>query len=353
MKKPKLTKSGAIVLLVTLAVALAAIGYTIWQPAEPEYQGKSITLWVDELNSVRGQNELKRQREAKEAIETIGLKGAPYIIRHLKRADSPWRKTYLNLIPKLPSFLRKFLPFPDKEKDASWASTALFFIGPSVKPVLIEALEENGPTVRHASVSALRSLANYHGMEIKEALLGIMDCLQDADAHVRKAAVGALAYMGTDAAPAAPKLIPLLQDPQIGRKKGSVVYVRSGAARTLGKIGPKAIDAIPALKSLLNAANPYDRSIAAIAIWRIDSDVTNTVPVLIQALNLVHENSKWELIEGLGEMGPKAKQAVPSLLSQLTHNGVSGLARVAVTNALLRIDPDAAALAGIKAPTVE
>ncbi len=91
---------------------------------------------------------------------------------------------------------------------------------------------------------------------------------------------------------------------------------------------------------------------AAVAVWRIGSDVTNTLPVLIETLSLVPDGSKWELLEGLEEMGPQAREAVPALLGQLTIQGTPDPQRLfalkKITNALIKIDPEAASRAGVR-----
>ncbi|HEX5103979.1 MAG TPA: HEAT repeat domain-containing protein, partial [Pirellulaceae bacterium] len=61
---------------------------------------------------------------------------------------------------------------------------------------------------------------------------------------VRLKAVEVLARMGSDANPAVPDLVALLDDPD--------ERIRKAATRTLGRIGPEAAPAVPALmRSLL------------------------------------------------------------------------------------------------------
>ena len=198
----------------------------------------------------------------------------------------------------------------------------------------------------------MTSTRKLFGTDVKDSVPALTKCLWDTDANVRCLSVMALGYLGPNAAAAVPGLIPLLKDPQVGSQKGSQVLVRSAAARTLGKIGPQAKNALPALRAVLKDRAPYDRSMAAIAIWRIDSEVTNTLPVLLDALNLIPDGSKWELVEGFEEMGAEAKEAFPALLDQLalqgTPNAPSLFTLEKITNALIKIDPETAARAGVQ-----
>jgi hypothetical protein len=71
-------------------------------------------------------------------------------------------------------------------------------------------------------------------------------------------------------------------------------------------------------------------------------------------LDLVREGARWESVEGLEEMGPLAREAVPTLLSQLALQGTAnGYTLIRLTNALIKIDPDAALRAGIRPSSVE
>jgi len=327
-----MTKSRSIAAFVIVGILLAAVAYNARKPNEPRYQSRGINSWLGELNSAIRHNDLQKRLEAEKAVQAIGAKAAPYVVANLRRGNSAWSKNYRNLFIKLPAWLQTLIPSPREEFTFFAGSSALLAIGPSAKPVLITALKDNDPVVRSASASALGGLAHYHGTDIKDSAPALTECLRDTDANVRCLSVLALGHLGPDAAAAVPGLIPLLKDPQVGSQKGSQVFVRSAAARTLGKIGPQAKSALPALRSALKDTAPYDRCMAAIAIWRINSEVTNTLPVLLEALNLVSDGSKWELVEGLKEMGAEAKGA---LLEK-------------ITNALIKVDPEAAARAGVQ-----
>ncbi|MFM7103468.1 MAG: HEAT repeat domain-containing protein [Verrucomicrobiota bacterium] len=92
----------------------------------------------------------------------------------------------------------------------------------------------------------------------------------DADAKVN--ALNEIAQLGGQAAPAVPKLMELLKDPD-------PVVLRT-AAYALGSIGPKAKAAIPALKAILDQSNDRDTLTATVnAIRAIDEKAVEGVRV--------------------------------------------------------------------------
>jgi hypothetical protein len=139
---------------------------------------------------------------------------------------------------------------------------------------------------------------------------------------------------------------------------GLVEKVKKGdvrAAWTLGEMGPKAKDAIPALIEALNKAPMPGESLpdnAALALGKIGPDAVppllevlkdkkadkawphaatalkvigpgakDAVPVLVE----VAKSSKDPLapllaVDAIGAIGPKAKEAVPALVELLRHN---------------------------------
>jgi HEAT repeat protein len=93
--------------------------------------------------------------------------------------------------------------------------------------------------------------------------------------------------------------------------------------------------------------DPRVRLEAAVALWRIDRSAGKVVPTLIKALRAEDELLRWIAADCLGDIGPEAADAVPTLLAALRENFKLGMIRLGVALALQRIDPVAAARAGI------
>jgi HEAT repeat protein len=92
---------------------------------------------------------------------------------------------------------------------------------------------------------------------------------------------------------------------------------------------------------LFNAAL-YLRVEAALALWRIDRQTEEAVPVLIDVLrdSRSHPPIKQNAVLALGEMGPAAKAAIPALKEILYD--ADAHARRSAAEVLKKIDPEAA-----------
>ena len=112
--------------------------------------------------------------------------------------------------------------------------------------------------------------------------------------------------------------------------------VRYSAARALGKIGPKAEKAVPALVRALKDKNEYVRQWAASALGKIGPKAEKAVPALTEALK-----DRWPGIRAqdaavaLGKIGPAAEKAVPALTEALKDEKV--YVRKAAKEALAKI----------------
>ena len=123
--------------------------------------------------------------------------------------------------------------------------------------------------------------------------------------------------MGRAGVSAVPHLIRLLTDSDAGTNPGERVFVRAWSAQALGNIGPPAKEAVPALERLLNDREANTRQVAAIALGRIEGKATM---ILIDLLASGDNETKWQVIQALGESGPRAKDALPSLYQHLTNS---------------------------------
>ncbi|MEK7684068.1 MAG: HEAT repeat domain-containing protein [Verrucomicrobiota bacterium] len=200
--------------------------------------------------------------------------------------------------------------------------------------------------------------------------------LQHPDSSTRHGAAGQLQAMGPDKKEAGPALLEALRrenensfilawallaiDPQQGpaivpemikylRDKNAVN--RHGAADVLAKIGPGAEAAIPVLTLGLYERKPLVRQHCAYALFKIgirsEERKRLALQVLMDGLRVKHEASYRRVsARYLGEIGPQAKEAVSSLLevSQAEDEEL----RKSAKEALKKIDPDAAAKAGVE-----
>lgn len=207
------------------------------------------------------------------------------------------------------------------------AETAILQIGTNAIPTLIKMLR--------AKDSALKSWVL---ALIKEQSLIHFHPHSDDDYHWM--AVFGFVALGQVAEPAVPELINLLSDQDSN--------IRMVAASSLGAIGSSAHGAVPALLRRLNDQNKAVRMSSATALGKIHSDATLVVPALIHELHQLPKSTivHGEVVKSLGEFGVQAKAAVPDITTMLSDPILFN--RKAATNALLRIDPEAAAKAGIK-----
>src|SRR5205823_4227922 len=156
--------------------------------------------------------------------------------------------------------------------------------------------------------------------------------LKDGDTSARLAAAAALGDIG----PAARDAIPALAE---AMKKDTELQVREEAALALGGSGQAA--AVPPLIDVLNGDDEDVRRLAALALGEIGPAARPAIPSLIKALRADKDyRVRFHAAEALGRMGPEAKVAIPALREALKDD------RPEVSNAaaetLKKIDPEAA-----------
>jgi hypothetical protein len=153
-------------------------------------------------------------------------------------------------------------------------------------------------------------------------------------------AATALGAMGSEACGAVPELIQLYENPISGPSQRYTLMA-------LGKIGPPAKMAIPSLLRTVSTSTDEDvRANTVFALGGIHEEPEQVIPVLIKCLADPSIAVQGEAAEGLGNFRENAKPAVPALvlLLQNPNQDVVNHAKAA----LLRIDPEAAARAGVK-----
>ena len=186
----------------------------------------------------------------------------------------------------------------------------------------------------------------------------------------RREAADALGEIGPEARAAVPALVDLLARKGDGN---GAVYCRS-----LGGIGPDARQALPALEEAMRSGNPgvrlaaatavariapaegsnavvvlkslqsnqYLKWFASVPLWRLGIEPEPPVKAIIEELNGRSSSDEISLVRALGEIGPEAKPALPTLKKFLQPRCFIRLRRESAI-AFRKIDPQEAAKLGL------
>jgi hypothetical protein len=325
---------------------------------EPSYEGRGINEWIDHyayfIQPGWSPNQpplREKEREpavalALAAIKSIGAQGVPYILERVRIGDSTWHKRYDDWWSASPYWLRSRMPKPKMPIQPNMAGGLLFEIGPPGIPYARDALKSSNPIIRQTGLTALEIFAQ-NSNDLRMATQGLIPELADSVPEFRQHAAYILGEIGPAASNAVPALIINLDDKDMGEHGGPSIPVRAWTAEALGKIGPAASNAVPKLQSMLQhpesqlLPDTYALTSAALALWRISSDEEALLQVANRTFALPDQEIKMEWVDELGKLGPRAKRTVPFLLKELDRASDSD--RKSITNALIKIDPEAAA----------
>jgi HEAT repeat protein len=266
-----------------VVVAMVAIGF--WRihplrPREPVFQGKRLTEWLEQYTT----NTLWAIRKPRPEL--------------VQEAQTAIRQIGTNALP---------ICFDLMKSRESRLKVKLLGTVPVHWLMLLHAAQlseyqDNIASRQIAGVYGFQAL----GEEAKPAVPALIRMMRDKDMDRRRSAMDALWFMGPVASEAVPELIRSLEDPDLG--------IRVSAAQALGDIGQAPEQVVPALLEILEGYRTEAASKAFVAA---------------------------RAAESLGKFGAQAKEAVPVLRALL--NDKNGLVRSAATNALRKINPEAAA----------
>ncbi|MGH3054985.1 MAG: HEAT repeat domain-containing protein, partial [Gaiellaceae bacterium] len=195
------------------------------------------------------------------------------------------------------------------------AAEALGRCGPlarAAEPGLRKLLDSGDPDARLAALHALGQI-DPHDDELIAADIAALNAPDDIK---RQHAMTAIAAFG---AAAVPRLTSALSGPEQGA---------TAAAETLGRIGPAAAAAVPALSRLLDDPRRYVRRCAVRALGQIGPPAADAVPALLALLQdntrIERDEDRREIAQALGGIGPAAAPAVPTLATLVRNGGEVG-----------------------------
>jgi FG-GAP-like repeat/HEAT repeats len=169
-----------------------------------------------------------------------------------------------------------------------------------------------------------------------------VEALDSPDAELRYQAIDAVGRIGPDAAEAVPALATILQN---APKRGH----RINASLALTKMAPATRAAVPALAGALNDEEPLVRMNAALALFRLGAEARPAVPALLEALrdkkNQMYPGGfalsiQEMLMLAVGRASAGSAVAVPVLTEGLRSTQGIGV-RLAAARALGEVGPEA------------
>jgi len=206
-------------------------------------------------------------------------------------------------------------------------------------PALVKAarLRSAAPSDMAFRAEATKALGNI-GAESPAVVAKLLRLLkEDADGSVRTEAAHALGMIGERAATACRALVVVIGDP------GGGDILRGEAMWALARVGPLAPGTAATLGAAVDDHSGHVGVRAAEALWKVSGDAGRAVLALVARLG--DPAVRHAAAQALNRIGLGAKAAVPALL--IAMKSKDRLFRESVVMALRKIDPGAAAKAGL------
>jgi HEAT repeat protein len=197
---------------------------------------------------------------------------------------------------------------PDSEVRAA-AAEALARSGRQAITPMIELLGSAEPADQARAARVLAMM----GAESKAAVPALVRVLGVSDDGVQQAALDALASIGPDASAAVAPISRMLGARPSLAKRTTLIY-------TLGEIGPPSKPAVPLITEALRDQSDREGSlneVAADALGKIGPGAAFAVPALIVALGSDDVRLPTRATVALGNIGAEAKAAIPALVEAM------------------------------------
>lgn len=293
MKKPWRIAGLALGVGLVVAFILGAVSGT----REPEYEGKKLTRWLEELRHPQPASppaSLIARTNAMIAIRHMGTNAVPYLVTMLHAKDSRLKSKWMDLLSRQ-RWVDFHFRYDFQRRDDALRGLAI--LGPDARGAIPEI----------AKLMDDRLMAQMAGYTLHQ--------------------------IGSDAVPVLNQAL-----------RSTNTWARSQAAGFLGASGDEA--SVPSLIAALKDSDFITRSKAARALSRFPEQADVVVPALIGCLDDPNDTFRMNAARALGAFGEKAKPAFPNLMKMVTStNYQEGTTAVAM---LVNIDPEAALAALIK-----
>lgn len=238
---------------------------------ETIYGGKSVDVWVSDLNAKKPQ---AVRDQAKEAISQMGTNALPFLMEELDSFEKVAITNYYTpeMEARRSNLNAAFAALGSAAKPAVPALTDLMNRGGNAACSAARALTEIGPVgvaplaeaLTNATLAVricIAQVISEAGTNACTAVPELLQCLKSQSVELRDFATASLGSIRCDPQEVVPVLVTKLSDENAG--------VRFSAARALGKFGESAKAAVPALRKALGDSDKHVRGEAAVALKQI------------------------------------------------------------------------------------
>ncbi|MGA2863457.1 MAG: HEAT repeat domain-containing protein [Verrucomicrobiota bacterium] len=357
-----------ILLVVVVLAFLGGFAWLVLRPHEPVFEGKPLSLVLDEGYYVYGSrasrywnaydSEASRMK-AERALRALGTNALPMLVNLAGTRLTTFRMIVGSMARDSSLDFLHLPPQRAKHEIAAWGFQRLGPEGRPAVPALIQLLYDRDPGVQGAAADCLAGI----GPAAQEAVPALARLLkahkgaaQRPNDQVLASAVRALGEIG----PAASAAIPYLADITNEAALLALIKVRQDSfqpfferlkdtsdatkwcrtADEVSSLGTNADPAIPLLVAAFDHTNNRIHNMAFFVVGRLHRRPEVCLPALVSLLNSTNNRLRGDALNALASFGPAAKPVAPEIARCL--NDPEASVRGSATNALRAIDPNAA-----------
>ncbi len=249
-------------LVVVLLVVL--IGVAILQmllPQEPVYEGKTLTVWLDDCFRIQEARSDARFKAGEKAIRAIGTNAIPILLEMVRIRDSALKRKLTQVVFRESKGSIRLHNDWEYHRKAVIGFGVLGAAAAPCVPSLASLLSNKDPFVRYTSAYCLGLI----GPAAHETVPALIQCLGDSDFYVSRTATWALGQIHAEPALTVPALLRCL-DTQIVCER----MRRGGIQDTIDAIYHFGPETKLAVLGRLNKMNAEDREWALNVLKRIE-----------------------------------------------------------------------------------